>query len=57
MTDIIVIAVVVAIVGGASAYIWRQKKSGARCVGCSHASTCGKAEHSTSCQCGCQSRH
>lgn len=42
MTDIIVIAVIIAIVGGASAYIYRAKKNGARCVGCSFAGQCGK---------------
>ena len=51
MADFIVIAIVVAIVGSASAYIWKAKKNGARCVGCSNAGTCGKA-HS---QCGCHS--
>ncbi len=45
MTDIIVIAIVAAIVGGASAYIYKQKKSGARCVGCSYAGQCGKAKN------------
>ncbi|MBQ6895696.1 MAG: FeoB-associated Cys-rich membrane protein [Oscillospiraceae bacterium] len=43
MTDIIVIAVIIAIVGGASVYIYRQKKKGARCIGCSHAGSCGKS--------------
>jgi len=42
MTDIIVMAVIAAIVGGASVYIYRQKKKGARCVGCSFAGQCGK---------------
>ena len=50
MTDIIVIAVVIAIVGGASAYIYKEKKKGVRCVGCSFAGQCGKANSG----CGCQ---
>ncbi|MBR2028162.1 MAG: FeoB-associated Cys-rich membrane protein [Oscillospiraceae bacterium] len=49
MTDIIVIAVVAAIVGAASAYIYKAKKNGARCVGCSHAGVCGKAHNECSC--------
>ena len=52
MADLIVLAVVVAIVGGAGAYIYKAKKNGARCVGCSNAGNCGKA-HS---QCGCHSK-
>ena len=50
MTDIIVIAVILAIVGGASAYIYKEKKKGARCVGCSFAGQCGKANSGCSCQ-------
>lgn len=40
MTDIIVIAVIIAIVGSASAYIYRQKKKGVRCVGCCSGGSC-----------------
>ena len=54
MADIIVIAIVLAIVGGASAYIYKAKKNGARCVGCSHAGSCGKMNTSEGCGCGCQ---
>ena len=49
MTDIIVIAVIIAIVGGASAYIYKEKKKGVRCVGCSFAGQCGK-QGSCSCR-------
>lgn len=34
MTDVIIILVVLAIVGGAGTYIWRAKKRGQRCIGC-----------------------
>lgn len=50
MTDFIVIAIVAAIVGAASAYIYKEKKKGVRCVGCSHAGTCGKVQGQCSCQ-------
>lgn len=50
MTDIIVVALIVAIVGAASVYIYTQKKKGARCIGCSHAGQCGKHEG-----CNCKS--
>ena len=52
MTDIIVIAVIFVIVGGASAYIYRQKKKGARCIGCSHAGECSKCAQEYSCGIG-----
>ena len=54
MADFIVIAIVLAIVGGASAYIYNAKKNGARCVGCSHVGSCGKVNTSEGCGCGCQ---
>jgi len=47
MTDIIVGLLVLAMVGTALAYIRKQKKSGAVCIGCPHAGTCGKKN------CGC----
>ena len=39
MTDILVLAVIALIVGGAALYIYKAKKSGAKCVGCPHAKT------------------
>ena len=47
MIDIMIGLIVLAIVGAALGYIRKQKKSGAVCIGCPHAGTCGK--HS----CGC----
>ena len=44
--DWIVIAVIVLIVGGASAYIIKAKKSGKKCIGCPDSCSCsakGKA--------------
>ncbi len=41
MTDIIVVAVIVLIIGGASAYIIKAKKSGKKCIGCPQARSCG----------------
>lgn len=49
MSDIIVIAIVVVLVGLAIGYIVRQKRSGARCIGCAHSKSCG----SSGCGCGC----
>jgi len=38
--DIIVIAVLIAILGGAAFYIYRAKKKGAKCVGCPQSHKC-----------------
>lgn len=49
MTDFIVMAIVLAIVGGAAFYIYREKKKGVRCVGCSRAGECAKRAQGLSC--------
>jgi hypothetical protein len=40
MTDIILILVIAAIVGGAVWYIRKEKRRGVQCVGCPDSSTC-----------------
>lgn len=40
MTDLIVIGILVLIVGCAVWYIVRQKKNGAKCIGCPYAKNC-----------------
>ena len=40
--DYLILAVVVAIVGGAAFYIWKAKKSGKKCIGCPHAAACAQ---------------
>ena len=40
MVNLILILVLAAIVGGAAVYIIREKKRGAKCVGCPHAKAC-----------------
>lgn len=45
MEHVIVIAVIVAILGGAIFYLIRAKKKGQRCVGCPHSKNCsGKCQ-------------
>lgn len=39
-TDIIVLAVIALIVGGAVAYIIKAKKSGKKCIGCPDSGSC-----------------
>lgn len=42
MTDIIIVAVIVLVVGGALTYIIRSKKNGQKCIGCPDSKTCSK---------------
>ena len=47
MTNFIIIAVLVLIVGAAGFYVYKAKKSGKKCIGC---------PDSGSCSCGCQNQ-
>lgn len=42
MENFIIVAVILLIIGGAVAYIIKEKKKGAVCVGCPHAGECAK---------------
>ena len=46
MTDIVVLAVIALIVGGAGLYIYKAKKNGAKCIGCPNSGSC------SGCGCG-----
>jgi len=64
LTDIIVIAIIILIVGGATAYIIRAKKRGQKCIGCPDSKACasnsknGNSTCSGSCSscCGCHEK-
>ena len=43
MEDIIVIGIVALMVFAAGFYIFKAKKSGKKCIGCPHSSTCSSA--------------
>ena len=51
LTEIIAIAAIVLILGGAIAYIIKAKKSGQKCIGCPHSKSCSAAKGG--CSCGC----
>ena len=58
--DFIAIAVIVLVVGGATAYIIKAKKSGKKCIGCPAACSCNaknakKENESVSCTHNCSS--
>lgn len=47
--DIIVIVILALIIGGASYYIYRSKKSGKKCIGCPYSGSCSSCKGSCSC--------
>ena len=51
--NLLILAVVAVILIAVVAYIVREKKSGAKCIGCPHSRTCGGNCGSCS-GCGCQ---
>lgn len=44
--DIIIIAIVAVVIGAICFYLYRQKKSGAKCIGCPYSKECSG-------NCGC----
>jgi len=62
MTNLIVLLIIAAIVGGAGWYIYKAKKQGVKCIGCPAGATCSKSGgHGCSGGCascsGCQHQH
>ncbi len=55
LADWIAISVIVLIIGGATAYIIKAKKSGKKCIGCPDSGTCGQSGCS-GCNGDCQHR-
>ena len=52
MENVVLIVVLAAILGGATAYIVRAKKKGVKCIGCPMGGSCGKKRGTCS---GCTS--
>jgi len=52
MTDLVVIAVLLVIVGAAARYIYKAKKRGVKCVGCPDGGCCPHSGGGCSCGCG-----
>jgi len=51
MTDIVVVAILALVIGLASFYVYKAKKSGKKCIGCPSSSSCSGACSSCNC-CG-----
>lgn len=45
MINVIIIAVLILVVGGAGAYICKRKRAGTKCIGCPNAKSCPKSCH------------
>ncbi len=56
MTDIIIVAVLALIIGLASLYVYKAKKSGKKCIGCPSSNSCSGACSSCNC-CGSDSEN
>lgn len=65
MTDIIIVAILAIIIGAAARYVYKAKKSGAKCIGCSvgEGGCCCSSNHAETvsdcgcgCGCGCESQ-
>ena len=47
--DVVVIALILAILGGAAWYTWRAKKRGQKCIGCPDGCACSSANCTGGC--------
>jgi predicted nucleic acid-binding Zn ribbon protein len=45
--DLLIIAILAIVLGGAGFYVYRSRKSGRKCIGCPSGGSC------SSCSCGC----
>ncbi len=52
MDNAIIIAILVLIVGLASFYIYKAKKSGKKCIGCPNSCSCSASDKASCCGCG-----
>ena len=57
MESVIVAVIVLAILGAACLYIYKAKKSGAKCIGCPAGGGCASHGKGHTCGCGCHADH
>lgn len=56
MENVILIALLGLIIGGAAGYIYKAKKRGVKCIGCPNSGKCSGNCSGCSCSCGEQER-
>lgn len=49
LVNVVVTLIIVALVGAACYYIYKEKKKGTRCIGCPMAGNCAKAKAQMGC--------
>lgn len=49
MADVVVLMTVAVLVGFAFGFLWKEKKKGAKCLGCPFAGTCSKKNADSNC--------
>ena len=54
MENIILLALLGLILGGAAGYVYKAKKKGQKCIGCPYGSSCAKKNANSSCCCNCE---
>ncbi len=54
--NIILIAILLAVIGGAAMYICKEKKNGAACIGCPYSKNCSSKKAQGGCNCGCDDK-
>ena len=55
MENLIIIAVLGVIIGGAAGYVYKAKKKGQKCIGCPSGGCCnGSDQNGCNCHCGQQ---
>ncbi len=50
MENLVLIVAIVLIIGIAVFYVYKSKKSGAKCIGCPDGCSCGNSEHNCNCE-------
>ena len=54
MDNLVIIAIIAAIVGLAALYVYKAKKSGKKCIGCPEGCcSCGSEKNESDCSCCC----
>ena len=54
MEDIIIVAVLILILGGAALYVYKAKKRGVKCIGCPDGGSCAGKCAGCAGNCGCR---
>ena len=47
--DYLILAIIIAVIGGAATYVYKAKKNGQKCIGCPNSKSCSGS-------CGCSTK-